>query len=223
MKRIAIIIAALASCMVMSAQDVKVKSKVELKGGKADVTGYAELQSDGGYVVETESGDVFYYSASEIKRVTPLEVKEAVPVKEKVTKALPDVSGDRSKTKGYMGIVEAGIGTSSGISLINGIRFSQHFYMGLGVGVSYDPLFYECIFAPVYLNFRTEFTKKKVSPYFAANLGVAYDVCCEYISAVAEGSFGLRAYCRKHGSMWYGISGGWSGAPTIGLKIAYSF
>ena len=51
MKRIAIIVAALISCVVMSAQDVKVKSKVELKGGKGEIVGYAEKQDDGGYVV----------------------------------------------------------------------------------------------------------------------------------------------------------------------------
>lgn len=254
MKRIAIVIAALASCLVMSAQDLKMKSRLELKGGKADVVGYAELQSDGGYVVETESGDIFYYSASEIKKITPLEADGAERVKTKKTHA------DRSKTKGYMGIIEAGVGLSNSygytlsrddnniagydadeyygaggsVSIINGYRFSPHFYMGLGAGWEVD--LDNVISFPIYLHMRTEFTKKKVSPYIALSGGyvLPYLYSGGYF---LEGALGLRAHCKRHGSMWYGLTasylvdlpipgeyyGDYMEAIAIKFKIAYSF
>ena len=246
MKRIAIVIAALASCLVMSAQDLKMKSRLELKGGKADVVGYAELQSDGGYVVETESGDIFYYSASEIKKITPLEADGAERVKTKTTHA------DRSKTKGYMGIIEAGIGLSESysystyvsddnydgddysgaggsVSIINGYRFSPHFYMGLGAGLEFDM---DNVFSfPIYFHLRTEFTKKKVSPYIALSGGYVLPYLHEG-GYFLEGAFGLRAHCKGHGSMWYGLtasslsesgSGDYMEAIAIKFKVAYSF
>lgn len=222
MKKFALFIAALASCLVMSAQDVKVKSRVELKGGKAAVTGYAELQADGGYVVETESGDIFYYSASEIKKVTVLEENAGQNVKVKKTKTLPDVSSDRSKTRGYMGILEAGLGLPTGITMTNGFRFSQHFYLGVGMGLNVDAL-EEIIAIPLYLHLRTEFTKRKVAPYFAVSLGTTYDID-EEIGPYLEGAFGIRTYCKKHGSMWFGLAGGYNlYMPALSLKIAYSF
>lgn len=251
MKRITIFIAALASCLVMSAQDVKVKSRVELKGGKADVVGYAELQSDGGYVVETESGDVFYYSPAEIKKVTQLEVDRVETVK--VKKA----NGDRSKTKGYMGIVEAGLGyykvdtnfsvlgadpysdsegaIGGSLSVINGYRFSPHFYVGLGIGFDVD--YYRGIDFPVFLHLRTEFTKKRISPYLAFSGG--FLIPFNYDSGFyLEGAFGIRSHCKKHGSMWYGLTAsilqgsysyndgyehGNDSVSAIKFKIAYSF
>lgn len=232
MKRITIFIAALASCLVMSAQDVKVKSRVELKGGKADVVGYAELQSDGGYVVETESGDVFYYSPAEIKKVTQLEVDRVETVK--VKKA----NGDRSKTKGYMGIVEAGLGyykvdgydgfsmistneIGGSLSVINGYRFSPHFYVGLGIG--FDADLYSGADFPVFLHLRTEFTKKRISPYLALSGGFTSIEAAYYL----EGAFGLRSHCKKHGSMWYGLTASiidkYYFVSAIKFKIAYSF
>ena len=230
MKRIAIIVAALISCVVMSAQDVKVKSKVELKGGKGEIVGYAEKQDDGGYVVETESGDVFYYSVSEIKKITQLEAKEEKVKEEKVKiveeKPTYDFSGDRSKTKGYMGIVEAGIGLNcynsdeiEGVSvvnnysevvfepsvvLINGYRFSPHFFAGLGIGFNNT---LENFSLPLFLHLRTEFSKKKNSPYLALSGGVTLPYEYE-MGGFGELNFGLRSHLSKHGSMWYGLSVG---------------
>lgn len=265
MKRLAIVIAALVSCVVMSAQDVKVKSRVELKGGKADVVGYAAQQDDGGYIVETDAGDVFYYSAAEIKKVTPLESKPAKVKEEKVKetkvkeikvkepkvkepKTLSyDYSGDRSKTKGYMGIIEAGLGMDSysyyhyydnhsydeielgiSLSMINGYRFSRHFYVGAGVGI--DNIVTGMII-PMFLHLRAETSKKKVSPYIGLSGGLAlatYGGVGPYLDA----SFGLRSDLKKHGSMWYGISVTGSSINegqamdtniTAKIKIAYSF
>lgn len=250
--------AALISCVVMSAQDVKVKSKVELKGGKGEIVGYAEKQDDGGYVVETESGDVFYYSVSEIKKITQLEAKEEKVKEEKVKiveeKPTYDFSGDRSKTKGYMGIVEAGIGLNcynsykiEGLSesnnysevvfepsvvLINGYRFSPHFFAGLGIGFNNT---LENFSLPLFLHLRTEFSKKKNSPYLALSGGVTLPYEYE-MGGFCELNFGLRSHLSKHGSMWYGLSVGFVSeysrydtityddtSELLSFKIAYSF
>lgn len=228
MKKIAIIIVALVSCVLMNAQDAKVKSRLELKGGKADVVGYAEQQADGGYVIETESGDVFYYSADEIKRISQID---EVAVKVKTRKSLPDVSSDRSKTRGYMGIVEAALGYPGGtLSIVNGYRFSQHFYLGVGLGGNVG----EGLNIPVFLQARAEFTKRKVSPYIAFNGGVSYSEYYYYdgyhdiyemaMLPYLEASFGVRSYLKRHGSMWYGVSAGIMADDFLAMiKIAYSF
>ena len=247
MKRIAIIIAALASCLVMSAQDVKVKSRVELKGGKADVVGYAELQADGGYVVETESGDVFYYSAAEIKKVTQLEAEKVSDSKVKIEKAKIsyDFSSDRSKNRGYMGIIEAGIGLNSyqcgsqdynygeitmetSVVFINGYRFSPHFYAGVGIGFNNT---FNDFSLPLFLHLRSEFTKKRTSPYVALSGGVTIPYSND-TGIFLEGAFGFRTHLKKHGSIWYGLSAGcvseswedyYSNAVLMCFKLAYSF
>lgn len=242
MKRIAIILVALASCLVMSAQDVKQKSKIEFKGGKADVVGYAELQDDGGYVVETESGDIFYYSAAEIKKVTRLEAEK--DSKNKAEKDSKNI-GYNSKNRGYMGIIEAGIGmngyvygneSNNGMStgaemsftFINGYRFSPHFYAGVGVGCNNT---FADFSLPLFLHLRSDFTKKKTSPYAALSAGITIPWSND-MGAFIEGSFGFRTRFNNHGSMWYGLSVGllretagsyYSNSTLLCFKVAYSF
>lgn len=253
MKRFFMLIVAMTAAMVMSAQTAKVLSKVELKGG-ADVIGYAELQSDGGYVVETESGDVFYYSAAEIKSVTLLDNSGMSNEKVKVKSQILINSKDRSKSKGYMGIVEVGLGFGSStyteggyntyyddygeyyeeyyenyyayeslaisLSIINGYRFSPHFYLGVGLGISVGA----DISLPVFLHLRSEFTKKRFAPYVALSAG--YDPLWEGV--MGDLSLGLRVHCKGHGSMWYGltyggVSDGYNNISNFKFSIAYSF
>jgi len=252
----------LLSCVAMSAQDGKYKSRVELKSGKAEIVGYVAKQDDGGYVVETESGDVFYYSESEIKKITPLNVlKESKTKEPKVKEAktkeskeniIKEVSSyesgaDRSKTKGYMGIIESGIGLDSyaynedysqtayteanfgmSLSIINGYRFSRHFYIGAGIGFD-NPC--TGVTIPMYLHLRAETSKKKLSPYIGLSGGLALSTYSG-LGPYLDGSVGLRSHCKKHGSMWYGLSVSAlsiDGGPyfedyiTVKLKIAYSF
>ena len=96
----------------LNAQENKVKSIVELNGTKDSLFGYVSQYPDGSYLVETDAADIFYYSASEVKRVS------AIPL----------------KSKGYMGLVEAGVGEPMSISVVNGYRFSPSFFLGLGIG-----------------------------------------------------------------------------------------
>ena len=201
----------------LNAQEKKVKSLVELNGTKDSLFGYVSQYPDGSYLVETDAADIFYYSASEVKRVS------AIPL----------------KSKGYMGLVEAGVGYPGQlISIINGYRFSPNSFLGIGVGGgSSTEYFASSLIFPFFLQARTEFTKgrvKKTAPYLAFNLGCSYVVREVYSYIVVEDdkleapflpmadiTFGFRSYCRNHGALWYGITAGF---PSLaGLKLAYSF
>ncbi|MBO5933438.1 MAG: hypothetical protein J6Q19_06935 [Bacteroidaceae bacterium] len=100
--------------VLMTAQDTKVWSKVELINGKTDLIGSVLQQPDGGYLVETETGDVFYYSQDEIKNITTLISDEAKKQARQLKKQeqMLTLGKDRSKIKGLMCIVEGGLGYS---------------------------------------------------------------------------------------------------------------
>lgn len=71
MKRIVfVVIASLFSVLAM-AQDREVK-QVELKNGNK-LTGYVSVQQDGSYLVETTGGDVFFFTSSEVSKITEVD------------------------------------------------------------------------------------------------------------------------------------------------------
>jgi hypothetical protein len=171
---------------------------------------------DGSYLVETDAADIFYFSASEVKRVS------AIPL----------------KSKGYMGLVEAGVGVPMSISVVNGYRFSPSFFLGLGIGYGrhLDNYYHDDVL--IYLQARTELSGRKLrktTPYIAFNLGMSNLEIRDYYENtgdpyylshtlfMVEFSAGLRSYCRNHGALWYGIAVGWEYYFTLGLKLAYSF
>jgi len=223
MKKLFVVFVTLVSCLMLNAQEKRVKSLVELNGSKDSLFGYVSQYPDGSYLVETDAADIFYFSASEVKRVSAISLK----------------------SKGYMGLVEAGVGYPSGsISVVNGYRFSPMFFLGLGVGYRLvGDISGNCI--PIFLQARTELSRRirKVAPYIALNLGVAYIhnyVQYDYnpwtydYTAIVESigdpmvdfTFGLRSDCRKHGAMWYGICFGALLDPDamyLTFKLAYSF
>ena len=208
MKKLFVVFVTLVSCLVLNAQENKVKSIVQLNGSKDYLYGYVSQYPDGSYLVETDAADIFYFSASEVKRVS------AIPL----------------KSKGYMGLVEAGVGGLNGISIINGYRFSPNFFLGIGVGGGYSLPLESPIILPFFLQARTEFTKgrvKKTAPYLAFNLGVTffeethYSTTDEHIVPMVDITFGFRSYCRNHGALWYGITAGYPSA--LSFKLAYSF
>lgn len=218
MKKLFVVFVTLASCLMLNAQEDKVKSIVQLNGSKDYLYGYVSQYPDGSYLVETDAADIFCFSASEVKRVS------AIPL----------------KSKGYMGLVEAEVGFPSGsISVVNGYRFSPMFFLGLGVGYKAIGDVGKCI--PIFLQARTELSRRirKVAPYMAFNIGVAhindYSYYDHYSQSRVEDSvsdpmvdftFGLRSDCRKHGAMWYGICFGALLDPDamyLTFKLAYSF
>ncbi len=68
MRKVCILIVAVLVSLSLSAQETKSLSTVILNNGMS-ISGYVEPQMDGGYKVTSESGDVFYYSSSDVKRI----------------------------------------------------------------------------------------------------------------------------------------------------------
>lgn len=241
MKKLFVIIASLLLTVAAGAQTEKVKQRVELKNGN-EVVGYVAEQSDGSYLVETESGDMFFYSASEIKKIVEID---DVKVKTVKLKDKPDEKGSYEKsanttaykTKGYMGMVSGVFGMDFGISVINGYRFSPHFYLGLGVGVGYG-LIMETIHTPeINIYMMSEFSKKRVAMFADLTCGFNYDLYEETMNAQSSITFGVRNRFKKNPNkaMWWGLNFGIRGysyyyeyyesgvTPTLCAKIAYSF
>lgn len=70
MKRIVILLFTIILPVVMLAQE-KVEKRLELKNGNV-LTGFVQVQQDGSYLLETASGDIFFFSPAEISKVTDL-------------------------------------------------------------------------------------------------------------------------------------------------------
>lgn len=100
--------------------------------------------------------------------------------------------------KGYEKSIEVGtnIGvgeysnTSFGANMINGYRFNEYFYLGLGVGFGYsnalngvdiDKYGYtteyrtDAYLIPIYASIKANFTKSNISPFFRFNIGYTFD------------------------------------------------
>lgn len=236
MKKVLMIIVGVLLTVAVSAQTEKVKQRVELKNG-SEIIGYVAEQNDGSYLVETESGDMFFYSASEIKKIVEIDdVKvKTVKLKEKTVENSDSIVPYRSK--GYMGMVSGTFGTDFGVSVINGYRFSPHFYLGLGVGVG-TGLITETIHTPeFYLYLMSEFSKKRVAMFADFSYGFYFDPW-EGVDSQATITLGVRNRLRKNPNMamWWGLNFGvrgysysWDGyyqsgvVPIVSAKIAFSF
>lgn len=222
--------------MVMSAQTQKVKQRVELKNG-GEVVGYVAEQTDGSFLVETETGDMFFYTPSEIKKIVELADIEVKKVKASVE---ADGQDGQYKRRGYMGMVSGGIGIDAidfcpavSATVVNGYRFSPHFYLGIGTGFQLDDWREGAI--PLYLYAMSEFSKKRTSMYMDFSYGFA---ATADPASHMEVSLGVRTRMKKNPNhaMWYGLSvclteyaewyGDWAeyfSLPIIQFKISYSF
>ena len=77
MKKIIILLVALIIPSFIFAQD-RTEKRVELKNGTV-LTGFVEIQKDGSCILETSSGDVFFYSPSEVSRILTIPKVVQVP------------------------------------------------------------------------------------------------------------------------------------------------
>ena len=224
MKKLYLLYACLLCAVVMSAQTTKIKNQVILTNG-TEIIGYVAPQPDGSYVVETEAGDMFYYSGSEIKKIIVLgenKVKVETAKDSKTSNNLPA----EYKSKGYMGIVGATLGTTQGVSIINGYRFSPHFYLGFETGIKAFMLLDEEPAIPLNLYFMSEFSKKRVAMFAdlrAGMLGVLDYYYGFFFTPEVSLTLGVRNRFRKNPNkaMWYGINFGFPN--VISAQISFSF
>ena len=166
MKKLLMFIAcALCAATVSAQEQKKVKETVTLNDGTV-ILGYVAKQSDGSYLIENESGDMFYYTAAEIK-----EVKKCM--------------AEYGKEKGYMGMVNILAGCPFGLTVINGYRFSPHIYLGLETGINSE-IFYALSWVntsygsvnhyalwtkiPINIYFQYIFSKKRTSLFMDRHL-----------------------------------------------------
>lgn len=230
MKKV-LFIACILCALTLSAQEHKNKQKIQLKDG-TEIIGYVAPQGDGSYVIENEAGDIFFYTAAEIRKIVEIQDVKVKTVKIKETATPSDY-----KTKGYMGIVNGYIGSAMGATIVNGYRFSPHFYLGIETGFGVNPDFYGGI--PLNIYMMSEFSKKRVS-MFADFSGGAF---MEFFTGVpmpqCSFTLGVRTRMRKNArlAMWYGLNlgmrecsfydeyGGYNyfTFPIVNAKVAFSF
>ncbi len=177
--------------LTLSAQDDRVKKKVNLKDG-TELIGFVSKEN-GMTKITTEDGDVFYYLEKEIKEIESL-------VKGPTKKEAKDLKKSKKNVrKGYFGTVglSATTGSFTGrLTTIHGYRY-KGFHIGLGAGIGYGGGFeyaeYEFdgyqygyktyqasyISLPVFFHLSQEFCQTKVAPFIEFNGG--YDVMAAYM------------------------------------------
>ena len=121
-----------------------------------------------------------------------------------------------AQTKGYeksIGVYSnIGVGkysnTAFGINMINGYRFNDYFYAGIGIGVSYHSgissvfinkrTFQNDIFrkdsypVPIYAHLRTDLSKSGVRPFLTFNAGYTIDLNRHAPGLMLEPAFGVE-------------------------------
>ena len=217
----------------MRAQDAApAPSIIRLHNG-TEITGTVERQPDGSLRVTDQAGDMFVFSPDEVLRITS---EDGVGAKSK---------GETKK--GYMGLVELGMGSSTWtggfagtVDVVNGYRFSPYFYLGVGVSFrlstleKYYPSRYIYTYTssglPLYLHMRSSFlgNGRRASPYAAVSFG--YDAM-GLLEFVWDMSLGSEFRLGKRKSLWAGIGlagNVWTGgyglmALDFTGKVGFSF
>jgi len=175
------------------------------------------------------------------------ETKQQKPASEKPVKVKhANIEDTGTKTggipeykKGYMGMAGVYGGSQSMVSTVQGYRFSPHFYAGLETGIGGYGLFFGnhgFLGIPLSLHIASEFTKKKVSMFVDASIGIFTPI--EGWDPYRQGviTLGVRVKMIKNPNlaMWYGIYTGIREdntpesahdtiTPQLGAKVAFSF
>lgn len=204
MKRLLLLSIVLLLCAAGASAQEKEVDVVRLKSGitvRGTILG--EL-SDGSIKMSSISGDIFIYRPDEIDDIKREKIGSAAPTPNLSVSSENDLQPFslqkynlmHKPKKGYMGIVEAGVGYSwikyrgrsfydywegsteipVSLTIINGYKFSPYFYIGLGVGVNYYPRRIDALTIPVFAHIRATFTKKRIAPYLAVSAGYHFDL-----------------------------------------------
>lgn len=123
---------------------------------------------------------------------------------------------DYSIRPGYKGLLSAGYGIdvdypSSAVyqfDFINGKQFDDVSFLGLGIGLRYDYDDRKSYRVPLYLQFKANLTRRKLSPYLALKLGYAF-VAQEKIEGeglLLDPEIGLNYYLSDHTWLIFGIN-----------------
>ena len=159
--------------------------------------------------IRTADGNVFALEMSQIYKLT----KEEPFYKEQdVIKTLFKPS-DFYRAKGYRGWVETGGAIALGdygdavfsFSTTHGLQVNPFFFFGLGVGIDYH-FDYKTVFMPFYLDLRTYFINRRISPFLDAKIGYSpIDGTGLYFTPSLGVSFGVANKCALNLSVGYNM------------------
>lgn len=154
------------------------KDVVYLKNGSIIKGTLIEITPDKGVKIETADHSIFVYPLNEVDKI----VKETTESGKEEPKAPAKIF-----VKGYQAFIELGVignlgdadGNSSEggmgkLNIINGYRFSNHLYAGLGVGVRISKL---SPLIPIFADARYFILNKKTTPYISCDIG--YSILAE--------------------------------------------
>ena len=143
--------------------------------------------------IQTHDGNVFVYKIEEIEKMTKEQSRKS---------KFGKVNNNESEIKqsGFTNITELnfGIGTgtaskefSYGIQTINGYQFNPNFNLGFGVGVD---KYKNATFLPLFLDFRINFLKSNVTPYFGAAGGYSIGFSGNQGGLLLNPSLGIKFF-----------------------------
>lgn len=134
---------------------------------------------------------------------------------------------DRFASKGYFGQAEFNFGVYNdnhfrgyGIDVINGYRTSPWFAVGVGVGARY--MDWDALAVPFYVHLRTDILDRKVTPYFAANIGGAYMFGMNIFIEPSCG-VGIRLGKGRQVNIGFGVTTFLSFGPALGCTLSAGY
>ncbi len=160
MKKIIItLIAILATACALYAQETK--DVLYLKNGSIIRGTITEIIPEEHVKIMTADSSIFVYDMDEVLKIT------------KETAQSAKQESPFNKHKGYFGMVKVTFPYFfTGVDIVNGYRFCPQFAIGGGIGL--QVVEYSAIGIPLYLHLRSDIIAKRVSPYFALDLGINF-------------------------------------------------
>jgi hypothetical protein len=162
---------------------------VYLKNGSIIRGVVIELTPNQSLKIKTADGSIFVYNVSDVEKIA----KEELPA---IEPKANDHVGVKS-LRGYKGFVD--VGSTSAVenenrvefSTSHGYQFNNHIFLGAGIAYHnyYD---YKYCAIPIYINFRANFIKKKVTPFVDVKSGYSFgDLKGDYVYVGMGARFGL--------------------------------
>lgn len=213
MKRLVTFLSFLLICFIANAQS-NYEEVIYLKNGSVIHGIIVEFVP--GVSIKIKSGsNVFFYKMEEIEKIT----------RELPEKGSGNGAGDYGfKPKGFGASYEMGLiafpgdFTAFSIILVNGYRFSPHFFMGLGLGAEVASGF---VSVPAYLDFRAYFLKSRITPYF--DFGAGYNMWSAgklYHGFMVNPAFGVRVALNQKVGMGFNLGYKYVGIPLTNSLVS---
>ena len=182
-----------AFCMAQEMQEV-----VYLKNGSIIRGTIIEQVPDKSLKIQTNDGSIFAYEMAEVEKIT----KEQATAYENNKRLTPNGNGVK---RGYRGFVDLGYATGTyydglknrmEVLTSHGYQFNPYIYTGLGAGIHYYYGEVDCIWIPIFVNFRADFLNKKITPFLDFKIGYTIgnnDTNGFYLSPTVGYRFGFNS------------------------------